>query len=157
MTKFGGVAWECQRAVDAEVPVSFAWQFMTNVDNWSDPPAEFTLDGPFVAGARGTTSLPGQPAISWIISHVDVGRGYTIEGSELFERACLRIHWRFEAVTELGTRLTQHLELVGDNAAEYRRRRQVRLRTQPRTRDDAHRAIDGRRVRQEILTPENNA
>ncbi len=119
MTEYGGVAWECQRAVDAEVPVSFAWQFMTNVDNWSDPPAEFTLEGPFVAGARGTTSLPGQPAISWIISHVDVGRSYTIEGSELFERACLRIHWRFEAVTELGTRLTQHLELVGDNAAAY--------------------------------------
>src|SRR4029077_5441573 len=108
-----------QRAVDAEVPVSFAWQFMTNVDNWSDPPAEFTLNGPFVAGPRGRTSLPGRPPISWIISHVETGYGYTIEGSELFERACLRIHWRFDALTDQRTRLTQRMELVGDNATAY--------------------------------------
>ena len=43
-------AWECQQSVDADVPVSFAWQHMTTVSNWSDPPAEFTLDGPFATG-----------------------------------------------------------------------------------------------------------
>jgi hypothetical protein len=44
-------AWECQRSVDVDVPVSFAWQWMTDVRNWSDPPAEFTLDGPFAGHA----------------------------------------------------------------------------------------------------------
>jgi len=119
MTESDGLAWECQCAVDADVPASFAWQFMTNVGNWKDPPAEFTLDGPFVSGARGTTRMPGQPAISWIISHVEAGRSYTIEGSELFERACLRVQWRFDALAERHTRLTQRMELVGDNAAAY--------------------------------------
>ena len=34
----------CQQSVDADVPASFAWQYMTNVSNWSDPPAEFSLE-----------------------------------------------------------------------------------------------------------------
>jgi len=30
--------WVCERSVDAEVPASFAWQYMTDVRNWNDPP-----------------------------------------------------------------------------------------------------------------------
>jgi hypothetical protein len=30
-------AWQCHRSVDVDVSVSFAWQYMTNVSNWSDP------------------------------------------------------------------------------------------------------------------------
>lgn len=112
-------AWTCERSVDVEVPVSFAWEYMTDVRNWDDPPAEFTLDGPFVAGARGTTRMPEQPLLWWTISALDSGRGYTIEGDSLLERATVVAHWRFEPLTEGTATLTQRLELFGDNAAAY--------------------------------------
>jgi hypothetical protein len=112
-------AWECQRSVEADVSVSFAWQYMTNVSNWSDPPAEFELDGPFAAGSRGTTRMPGQPPNTWMIRDVDSGRAYTLEGGSFLDGAVLLCHWRFDPVSNSRTRLTQRLELWGENAATY--------------------------------------
>ena len=112
-------AWECQRSVDVDVPASFAWQYMTDVRNWSDPPAEFTLDGPFAAGTRGTTRMPGQGTNVWTIGDVDPGRAYTIQGGSFLENASLLSHWRFEPLSDHSTRLTQRLELCGENAAAY--------------------------------------
>jgi Polyketide cyclase / dehydrase and lipid transport len=111
-------AWECQRSVDVEVPVSFAWGYMTDVRNWNDPPAEFTIEGPFAAGTRGTTRMPGQPANSWTIHEVDPGRGYTIHGAPAAD-ASLFCHWRFDPLSADTTRLTQRLALCGENAASY--------------------------------------
>ena len=110
--------WTCHRSVDVDVPVSFAWHYMTDVRNWSDPPAEFTLDSPFAAGTRGTTRMPGQPANSWTVHDVEPGRAYTIHGS-LSQNASLLCHWRFDPLSESTTRLTQRLELCGENAAAY--------------------------------------
>ena len=75
--------WECERSVDVDVPVWFAWTYMTDIRNWNDPPAEFAIEGPFVEGTRGTTRMPGRPLALWTIRHVDPRR--TIEGS--LERA----------------------------------------------------------------------
>jgi hypothetical protein len=111
------VVWVCQRSVDAEVSAPFAWQYMSDVSNWSDPPASFTLDGPFVNGARGTTRMPDQPDGHWTIRDVDPGWAYTIEGD--LGGARLLSHWRFEPLSEGRTRLTQRLELVGEHAAAY--------------------------------------
>jgi hypothetical protein len=111
-------AWTSQCSVDVDVPVSFAWQFMTDVRNWSDPPAEFTLEGPFAVGTCGTTRMPGQPATSWIIRDVDPGRSYTIAGA-LGDDALLLFHWRFDALSDRHCRLTQRLELCGDGAAKF--------------------------------------
>ena len=112
-------AWECQHSVDADVPAAFAWQYMTDVGNWSDPPAEFTLDGPFTSGAQGTTRMPGQPAVAWTVRDVVDGRAYTIEGGSFLENARLLFHWRFDAISNDRTRLTQHMELRGDNAPAF--------------------------------------
>jgi hypothetical protein len=112
-------AWELQHSVDVDVPATFAWQYMTDVGNWSDPPAEFTLDGPFTAGAQGTTRMPGQPPAAWTVRDVEDGRAYTIEGSSFLENARLLSHWRFDRISNDRTRLTQHMELHGDNAAAY--------------------------------------
>jgi hypothetical protein len=109
----------CQHSVDAEVPVTFAWAFMTDVRNWSDPPAEFTLDGPFAAGTRGTTRMPDQPPNAWLIGAVDPGHAYTIEGDSFLENATLIVHWQFDALSEHRSRLTQRMELRGANAARY--------------------------------------
>ena len=110
--------WACQESVDADVPVSSAWSFMSDVRNWSDPPAEFSLDGPFAAGTHGTTQMPGQPPTSWIIRNVVFERAYTIEGFFL-EHASLLVHWRFDPLADGRTRLTQRLELCGENAARF--------------------------------------
>lgn len=111
--------WECQRCVECDVPVSFAWQYMTDVSNWSDPPAEFALDGPFATGSRGTTRMPGQSPTSWMIRAVDPGQGYTIEGGSFLDRALMLFHWRFDPLPDGGTRLTQRMELLGENAVGY--------------------------------------
>jgi hypothetical protein len=110
--------WECERSVDANVPASFAFAYMADIRNWNDPPAEFALDGPFVDGARGSTQMPGRPTVSWTLCNVVPGRGYTIESSAL-ERAVLRAHWRFDRLSEGTARLTQRMELAGENAAAY--------------------------------------
>ncbi len=112
-------AWECERSVDVDVPVSSAWAYMTDIRNWDDPPAEFALDGPFAEGTRGTTRMPGQPAASWTLREVESGRGYTIEGSSFLERAVLLVHWRFDPLSDRTARLTQRIELLGENAAAY--------------------------------------
>jgi hypothetical protein len=112
-------AWECHCSVDAHVPVWFAWQYMTDVRNWSDPPAEFGLEGPFASGSMGWTRMPGQPARSWTLRDVERERAYTIGGGSFLEGAVLLVHWRFDALSELKTRLTQRIELSGENAAGY--------------------------------------
>ena len=111
-------AWECERSVVAELPASFAWTYMTNVSNWSDPPAEFSLDGPFAVGSRGTTWMPGQAPYHWVIRDVDPGRAYTTEIAA-FGGVLLLFHWQFDELSDGRTRLTQRIELYGDNAAAY--------------------------------------
>jgi hypothetical protein len=111
--------WACQQSVDVDVPVSFAWRYMTDIRNWNDPPAEFTLEGPFEEGSRGTTLLPAGRPILWTIRRVDAGRAYTIDASSSLERAELLVHWRFDPLSDKKTRLTQRIELFGDNAGAY--------------------------------------
>jgi hypothetical protein len=111
--------WHCQYSIDVDVPVSFAWTYMTDIRNWNDPPAEFTLEGPFIEGTRGITRMPGRPPALWTIRDVEPGRAYTIEGGSFLERAVLLVRWRFDALSERTARLTQRMELVGENAAAY--------------------------------------
>ena len=112
-------AWECQRSVDVNVPVSFAWTYMTDIRNWNDPPAEFALEGAFVEGTRGTTQMHGRTLAFWTIRDVEPGRGYRIESGAFMERAVLLVHWRFDPLSEHTARLTQRMELLGENAAAY--------------------------------------
>jgi Polyketide cyclase / dehydrase and lipid transport len=114
----GAPEWQCQCSIDVDVPVSFAWAYMTDIRNWNDPPAEFALEGPFVEGTRGTTQMPGRPLASWTIRNVEPGRGYTIEGS-VVEGVVGLGHWRFDPLSERTARLTQRMELFGENASAY--------------------------------------
>ena len=90
--------WTCQCSVDVDVPVAFAWRYMTDVSNWSDPPAEFALEGPFAVGTRGTTRIPGQPTRAWMVYQVTPERAYTIHGS-LAENAFILFHWQFNPLS----------------------------------------------------------
>jgi hypothetical protein len=106
-----------EHSVEVGVAVTFAWKFLTDISNWHDPPARFTLEGPFVAGTTGTTSLPGQEPMRWRLVEVQAGERYTTELQ--LDRAVLQFEWRFEALSERRTRLTQRILLTGANAAAY--------------------------------------
>ena len=110
-------AWEITHSVDANVSPAFAWAYMTNTANWDDPPATFELDGPFAAGSRGTTRIPGQEPRYWHIREVVPMKSYTFEMP--VDGAAISVNWQFAALAERGTRLTQHITLQGENAAMY--------------------------------------
>jgi polyketide cyclase/dehydrase/lipid transport protein len=111
------VAWRLAHSVETDASLSFVWSYLTDVTNWSDPPAEFALDGPFAAGSQGTTRMPGQEPVTWHIGDVRVGQSYTIE-MEL-PGATLSVRWSFDALSDRRTRLTQRIVLAGSNAAAY--------------------------------------
>jgi Polyketide cyclase / dehydrase and lipid transport len=112
-------AWRLEHSVEVDVPCAFAWEYMSNVGNWNDPPATFELDGPFAVGARGTTRMPDQPPLSWTLQDVDPGRGYTIVGGEFLDNAQLIVFWQFSPVSDTRAILTQRMVLTGENAAAY--------------------------------------
>ncbi|HMF61836.1 MAG TPA: SRPBCC family protein [Vicinamibacterales bacterium] len=109
---------ELEFSVDVDVSSSFAWEWRTDVKNWDDPPARFDLDGPFAAGSSGTTLLPGQEPLHWRIREVQPGRSFTITMT-LPDDAVLAFEWRFNAVSDSRTRMTQRIVLSGDNADAY--------------------------------------
>jgi hypothetical protein len=104
-------------SVEADVSPAFAWQFRTDVANWNDPPAQFSLEGPFEAGSRGTTQLPGQQTLHWRICAVRHGESFVTEMQ--LDRATLTFEWYFYSISEGRTKLTQRIELSGDNVAAY--------------------------------------
>jgi hypothetical protein len=106
-----------EHSVDADVSLEFAWRFRTDIANWNDPPATFTLDGPFASGSRGTTVFPGQAPLHWRIRDVQPLASFVNE-LEL-DRATLAFEWTFRALSERRTRLTQSIVLSGENAAAY--------------------------------------
>jgi hypothetical protein len=111
------IAWELEHSVEADVALWFAWNWRTDVTTWDDPPARFELDGPFAAGSLGTTVLPGQEPLRWEIRDVRPGRSFIIEMP--LDRAVLSCEWRFDAVSDRRTRITQRIVLSGDNAAAF--------------------------------------
>jgi hypothetical protein len=111
------IALQLEYSIEVEVGPAFAWQFRTDVSNWNDPPAQFALDGPFEAGSRGTTQLPGQEVLHWRIREVRHGESFVTD-MEL-DRATLTFEWYFDRVSDDRTKLTQRILLSGDNAGSY--------------------------------------
>jgi hypothetical protein len=106
-----------EHAVDANVSMTFAWNYWSDVANWDDPPAQFSLDGPFVEGAAGTTRIPGQAPIYWRVRDVVLGRAATIVIP--LEGAALQCEWRFEHIANRMCRITQAIVLAGEHASDF--------------------------------------
>jgi hypothetical protein len=68
--------WAFEHSVDCEVTAEFAWGFWTNVNNWAfDSDIESVeIDGPFAAGARGSTNSKSSGRIEWRIAEARDGR-----------------------------------------------------------------------------------
>ena len=58
------IALQLEYSVEADVSPAFAWQFLSEVSNWNDPPAQFALDGPFEEGSHRATLLPGEETLA---------------------------------------------------------------------------------------------
>ena len=110
------IAWETTHSVDSHASLPFAWAYMTNVATWDDPPATFELEGPFTAGTRGITRMPGQDPRRWRLAEVTYLESYVLESQ--MDGAVIAFEWRFDEIAG-GTRLTQHIVLKGENAAGY--------------------------------------
>ena len=107
-----------EHSVEADVGPEFAWNYWTDIRNWDDPPAQFNLDGPFSSGAKGTTLIPGQEPIHWVIEAVDPRKSARI--STLLDRAIFAFEWRFEGLSDRRTKITQRIGVTGENAAAYK-------------------------------------
>jgi hypothetical protein len=112
-----GIVLQLEHSIDVEVSPEFAWRYRTDIATWNDPPANFVLDGPFIAGARGTTLLPGQEPLRWSIREVRPVGSFVLEMQ--LDRAMLTFEWCFNALSEHRTKMTQRIALSGSNAAAY--------------------------------------
>jgi Polyketide cyclase / dehydrase and lipid transport len=115
--KMSDVTWETEHSVETAANSTFAWTYMSQVTNWDDPPAQFELTGSFVTGGQGTTQMPGQPTQRWQLRAVRPSESYTVEFR--LDRATLSFEWKFKALPDGRTRLTQHIVLKGENASTY--------------------------------------
>jgi hypothetical protein len=109
--------WFFEHSIDCCVPVSFAWNFWTNVGNWAlDADVESVeIDGPFAAGAQGHTNSKSSGRVDWRIAEVLPGRAvieFPLRG------AVGRFVWTF---ADLGdrTKITQCCKLEGADSGTY--------------------------------------
>jgi hypothetical protein len=113
--------WELKHSVIADVDRSKAWAWHSNVENWArfegNAVESITVDGPFEAGTRITTKMPGQEPQSATLIVVEPP-GHTLIEMELND-AVLRFDWTFDELPDKRTRVTQHVMLDGPDATVY--------------------------------------
>jgi hypothetical protein len=122
--------WEITHTVETSASPGFAWNYWTNVANWDDPPAEFALEGPFAPGARGTTRLPGQEPLHWVIREVAAPNSATIE-LPVGEGVSIFFKWRVDGLDDGRTRLTQRIVLAGEKADAFLEQAKAAFSTSP--------------------------
>lgn len=108
-----GPAWQFRHSVNCLAPRDFVWRYWTDVANWNDPPASFQIEGPFCAGSKITTNLPGQTLHS-VIRQVSENSEAIIDLQ--LPDAIFTFHWTLESLADKQTRISQHLELSGAGA-----------------------------------------
>jgi hypothetical protein len=112
------IKWAIEHSAEATADLAFTWRYMTDLKNWDDPPAKFSLNGSFSSGSSGSTEIPGQPPQQWRLQEVKPRQSYTIEIA--LEGAVILCRWVFAELPNSHTRLTQHITLSGENASSYK-------------------------------------
>ncbi len=114
------MTWELKHSVIAKTKRQFAWQFWTNVENWTlieGPDFEFRLDGPFETGTQGTTKVAGQDPRHWKLVEVKSLEVGVIEVA--LPDAIVSFALTFEDLPYDQTRISQHITLRGPGAEQY--------------------------------------
>lgn len=112
--------WKFEHSIECRVSRDFAWQFWTNVDNWAvvDPGVESVkLDGPFVAGSKGSTKPSNMASVDWQLTEVEDRTRALIEIAA--PGAVAKFLWIFADAEGGGTRITQQASLEGEQADQY--------------------------------------
>jgi uncharacterized protein YndB with AHSA1/START domain len=111
------VNWILEHVEVAAASPEFVWRYWTDVRHWHDPGTVFAIDGEFVDGARGTTTVEGGHVTSWTLQDVIPGHGYTIKSPLAGARLLSR--WTFAPARDGGTTLRQQIGLGGERAGQY--------------------------------------
>jgi Polyketide cyclase / dehydrase and lipid transport len=93
------------------------WPYYADVTIWPVWDAglqHVTLDGPFVAGSRGTLVVEGQPPLTYELLEVDEGRSFS-DLTDIPGVVRLVFHHTLEAITG-GTRITPVVVAEGPQA-----------------------------------------
>jgi len=126
--KVAGTVWEFEHSVVCHAPREFCWNYWTDIANWDDPPARFSMERPFADGSQIMTELPGQTLVS-VIRDVEEGRAATIELG--LPNAVFCFYWRFDDLDRERTRISQRLELSGEDAGLFVEQAKVMRETAP--------------------------
>jgi hypothetical protein len=113
--------WELKQSVIARASRDVVWEFISNFENLArvegDAVESMTLDGPFQAGARGTTKMRGQEPTRWRLAEVEPPERAVYEME--FPGAVVQFRWSYEQLPDGRTRLSQHIVLDGPEAEAY--------------------------------------
>src|SRR4051812_45972623 len=112
-------AWAFEHTIHCGVTSGFAWNFWTNVANWTvDVDVESVeIDGPFAAGARGYTNSKSSGRVDWRIVRANAGEAVLeipVPG------AIATIVWTFVDDGH-SSRITQRWTLQGEQAESLAR------------------------------------
>jgi len=111
------IDWLLEHSERTTADLDVVWSFMTKVNNWSDPPAQFEMDGPFQAGACGRTTFPDREPTPWRIANVRPRESYVI-ALDLPGAVCL-CQWSFTELPSGGAQITQRIGVAGNEAAQH--------------------------------------
>ena len=112
-----GEEWTFEHTVECSVSKEFAWNFWTNVSNWTLDAdiISVQLAGPFAVAVTGVTQTKSSGRIEWRVAELQPGRAvleFPAPG------AVARFVFTFEDV-EGRTRIRQQVELAGEEASAY--------------------------------------
>lgn len=110
--------WAFEHSVQCPVPREFAWDYWTDVSNWTlDSDVDFVeLEGAFAPGVRGVTQSKTSGRVEWQIAEVAPPGRAVIEFAA--PGAVARFVWTFTQMED-GTRMTQRFSLAGEQAQNY--------------------------------------
>ena len=115
------MSWELTYSVVANASRQVVWEFISNVDNLArfegDAVESITLDGPYQAGAKGTTTMRGQEPTYWRLVEV-IPPERTVTEIPLTD-AVIRFSWTYDELSDGRTRMTQQIMLEGPGAEAY--------------------------------------
>ena len=104
-------------SIECRVSIAFAWNFWTNVSNWTlDADVDTVeLHGPFAPGTHGLTQSKSLGQIKWRIAEVQPGKAaleFPAPG------VLATFTWLFEDIGQR-TRIAQRASFSGEQAAIY--------------------------------------
>jgi hypothetical protein len=115
------MSWELKHSVIAYADRQTVWAFVSDIENLArvegDAVESMTMDGPFQAGTRGTTTMRGQESTHWRLAEVEPPERATYE-MEL-SGAVVRFAWNYDELSDGRTRLSQQIVLEGPEAEAY--------------------------------------